>query len=363
MPIPFQLEERLAGFVGNTAKKGEQVSVIFRELLGPTDRDLEQRLEELQNCLFSKIPNFPNPSKVGQLVVLIGRDLRAEAHIDDFKIIAKVKPTQGLTMIKGQPVFVKDIADVDSVDFGIQFPEDCAVIVVCSFRWKRSLFFDFGPLLDDVGPRDYPMEKALAQQQLLLLGLPAPQPLFGGGQTRVDAMRLAIAQLTELLNQKCKVESEYQKLLEDNPWMLGASYSAFFRHMKMDDQNIPDFTALRAYDQCHDIVELKHPFLSLFREDGNFSAEFNDCWNQAERYLDFCRRQRAYLDEQKQLRFENPRCILLIGNNPSTTEMKNLRTKQTMNPLIMVLTYDQLLEQARHIFDLVTSAGDRVSPV
>ena len=363
MAISFHLEERLAGFVGNTAKKGEQVSVIFRELLGPTNPELAQRFEELQNCLFSKIPGFPDPPKIGQLVIVIDRDLNGRAHVDDFKIVAKVKPTQDVTIKKGDPVFVKDIADIDSVDFGISIPEDCAVVVVRSFRWKRSLFFDFGPLLNDVRPRDYAIEKALAQQELVLLGLPTAQPPFGAGQTRVDTMRAAIARLNELLDQECQVESEYQGLLEQNPWMLGASYSAFVRHKKMDDRNIPDFTALRAYDQCHDIVELKQPFLSLFREDGNFTAEFNESWNQAERYLDFCHRERAYLLDQKDLRFENPRCVLLMGNNPSTSQMRSLRTKQAMNPLIVVLTYDQVLDQARHIFELVATAGDQLSPV
>jgi hypothetical protein len=41
--------------------------------------------------------------------------------------------------------------------------------------------------------------------------------------------------------------------------------------------------------------------------------------------------------------------------------MKSIRTKEAMNRLISVVTYDQLLDQARHIFDLVSSAGDRVA--
>jgi hypothetical protein len=130
----------------------------------------------------------------------------------------------------------------------------------------------------------------------------------------------------------------------------------------VDDKNIPDFTALRAYDQCHDIVELKQPFLALFRADGSFSAEFNDSWNQAERYLDFCQRQRAYLLDQKELRFENPRCLLLTGNDLTSTEIRSIRSKEGFNPLITVLTYDQLFEQARHILNLVATAGDRISP-
>src|SRR5438552_5035073 len=197
MPISFHLEERLAGFCGNTAKKGENVDVIFRELLGPADPNLSARLNELQSCLFSKIPGFPNPPKISDLAIIINRDLLGEAHIDDFKVTAQAKPTRAIAA--GDSVYVKDIADIESVSFGIEIPVDCAVVVVQSFGWKRSLFYDFGPLLEKVGPRDYAIEKTLAQQQLLLLGLSAAQPMFGGGEKRLDEMRAAVAQLEELL--------------------------------------------------------------------------------------------------------------------------------------------------------------------
>src|SRR5437762_12189657 len=96
MPISFQLEDRLAGFCGDTAKKGERVDVIYRELIGPAEVDLSPRLNELQGCLFSKIPGFPNPPKISYLAIVINGDLKGEAHIDDFKVIAKVKPTRAI---------------------------------------------------------------------------------------------------------------------------------------------------------------------------------------------------------------------------------------------------------------------------
>jgi hypothetical protein len=150
---------------------------------------------------------------------------------------------------------------------------------------------------------------------LQLYGLPTPQPLFDWGNNRIGLMKEGLTHLEHLIEKRCSDESEYQRLIERQPWILGTTYAELIRHQKMDDHNIPDFTALRSYDQCHDIVELKQPFLSLFREDGEPSAEFNAAWNQAERYLDFCDKQRAYLREEKGLKFENPRCILLLGYN------------------------------------------------
>lgn len=360
MPISFKIDERLAGVVGNAAKKGERVHVIYRELLGPFDDNLMGRLDQLHNCLFGKIPGLPDPSRIRDLVIVLRNDLSGDAYVDELATKAMVKPNRAVAA--GDPVYLHDISGIESIDLGLHVENDAAVVVVRSFLWKRSLFFDFGPLLEEAGPRDYPLEQALAQQLLLLFGLPAPQPLFGAGQKRVDAMRLAIQELEELLSERCDDEARYQELLQRNPWMLGASYKAVTRHIKMDDHNIPDFTALRAYDECNDIVELKQPFLSLFRADGNFAAPFNDSWNQAERYLDFCSRQRAYLLDEKGLKFDNPRCVLLLGRTVNSAEMKSIRTKESMNPLISVITYDQLLEQARHVLALVGSAQDRIVP-
>ena len=165
MPIPFQITERLAGFVATSAKKGEMTSVVYRDLLSPSDAELTERLEKLHSCLFSKIPNLPDPSRIGQLIIVISTDLFANAYVDELQTIAIVKPNRAVA--KGDPLFLGDIIDIDSVDLGIEVPPDAGIVVVRSFLWKRSLFFDFGPLHFDVGPRDYPLGKALAQQMLL----------------------------------------------------------------------------------------------------------------------------------------------------------------------------------------------------
>ena len=76
----------------------------------------------------------------------------------------------------------------------------------------------------------------------------------------------------------------------------------------LNDKNIPDFTGVRIHDSYRDIIEVKPPFTKMFRNDGNLNSDFNDAWNQAERYLDFARTERDYL-QRKGLRFDNPRCF------------------------------------------------------
>ena len=189
------------------------------------------------------------------------------------------------------------------------------------------------------------MEQALAQQALALLGLASGAPAdVQGGPTRLQAMIDGLDTLRDLLSEKCDVEAKYQELLEQHPWMLGGMHSEVARHRAYDDRSIPDFTAERCYDGCHDIIELKQPFLKLFRKDAGYTSAFNDAWNQAERYLTFATQQRSYLREEKELRFENPRCLLILGYHLQEHELREIRKKESLGRAISVFTYDHLLE-------------------
>ena len=193
---------------------------------------------------------------------------------------------------------------------------------------------------------------------LRISGLPVAVDAIKAGTSGVAQMEKSIKKLEGLLNEQCADESSYQALLKSAPWMLGGIYEALIRHQKMDDEQIPDFTAMRVHDQCHDIIELKQPFLKLFRSDETFSAAFSDAWHQAERYLDFCMRQRNYLLDQKHLRFDNPKCILLMGSNFTMAQSDAIRAKESMSRLIKVMSYDQLLVSARHVHKLVSEFSD-----
>jgi len=161
-----------------------------------------------------------------------------------------------------------------------------------------------------------------------------------------------LQKLNTLLANEENEEAKYQNLLQDHPWMLGGQYKAIERHRKLDDENIPDFTGVRAWDGCRDIFEIKPPFMRMFRNDGEFTSEFNQSWNQAERYLDFVRLERDYL-QRKGLNFDNPTCFLVLGYNLSEGETKKVQTKQRMNSSILLLTYDHLLALVQHTIDLV----------
>jgi transposase len=169
---------------------------------------------------------------------------------------------------------------------------------------------------------------------------------------RVAQLDEPLRRLINLLEKQENEETKYQELFQSYPWTLGAQYERIERHQKLDDQNIPDFTGIRVWDHCRDIFEIKPPFMPVFRSDGEFTSNFNESWNQAERYLDFARLERDYL-RRKGLDFDNPRCILILGFNLPEELARKIRAKQRLNPSIQVLTYDEVLAFTKHTIKFV----------
>jgi hypothetical protein len=164
----------------------------------------------------------------------------------------------------------------------------------------------------------------------------------------------AINELQLLLQQKENDESVYQDYISKHPWVLGAQYRRVDSHVTLDDENIPDFTGVRVRDSARDIIEIKSPFLPLFKgATKSFRAEFHNAWSQAERYLDFTRQEAEYLKRQKGLFFDNPKCYLILGHDLTDDQLKEIRRKERMNPTITILTYKDLLAMARSTVNFV----------
>ena len=176
-----------------------------------------------------------------------------------------------------------------------------------------------------------------------------------------DDLDSTILQFEALLDGKVNDESKYQEFFTNHPWILGAKYNRIESHTSFNDENIPDFTAVRVRDSARDIIEIKPPFLPLFSQDNRPRAEFNATWNQAERYLDFARIESDYLHRQKQLRFENPKCYILAGYNMTDHQIEEVRRKERMNPSIAIYTYNDLVVMAKSTVKFVKNLKDKMN--
>jgi hypothetical protein len=186
---------------------------------------------------------------------------------------------------------------------------------------------------DQIGPNDLTY---LDLEDYQRTAVERPQP------TQADLSE-APATLSKLLAERVGEEKQYQDYLTRYPWVLGAQYSSIQSHARFDDRNIPDFSGVRLRDETRDIIEIKSPFLSLFRADGEFSADFYAAWGQVERYLDFARRDPDYLLRQRGLRFDNPHAVLIAGYQLSEAQLAGIRSKERMNPAITFWSFDELL--------------------
>lgn len=149
------------------------------------------------------------------------------------------------------------------------------------------------------------------------------------------------AELKDLLDRSVTDEATYQEWIERHPWVLGLKWDELLRHKRLNDENIPDFTIRRIGKEFHDIVEMKPPSMPIFRADGEFSTEFLRAWDQAERYLDFARRDADYL-RRRGIPVDNPRCYLIAGKDVTGLKLDTLRRKERSNPAMEVLTYDDV---------------------
>ncbi len=105
--------------------------------------------------------------------------------------------------------------------------------------------------------------------------------------------------------------------------------------------------------EAHNLSYLHIEPINEWLLDAKVSAAFNDAWNQAERYLHFCRENHDYLSRQKSLGFANPQCFVIAGHGLSPEQKHAIQNKQSHNPAITFLTYESLLALGNNVLGLL----------
>lgn len=249
--------------------------------------------------------------------------------------------------VEGKPVFV-------SPDFH-QWFKDGVMFLQGEKRFEGLIgLYQDGEVKFAIAARDAREGEQLGPDDFIFISIEEMEERFKRIPPKsFGSLDAAVKQLESLLENENNDESKYQSLLEENPWMLGAEYEAIHSHRALDDKNIPDFTGVRVHDKYRDIIEIKPPFLTLFRNsDGEFNSNFNEAWNQAERYISFTLTESDYL-RRKGLMFENPKCYLLIGYKLTDDQRKKIVVKERMNPSIRVRTYEDFLTYAKATIQFV----------
>ncbi len=198
-----------------------------------------------------------------------------------------------------------------------------------------------------VAARDFKKGEDIGPNDFLFIDVEKVKKKLISKTKNINNLDNALKYLKSLLDNKENNEEKYQEFFTKYPWIFGAQYEKVDSHKKLNDENIPDFTGVRIKDKYWDIIEIKQPFLKLFKKGNYFNSSFNDSWNQTEGYLDFVVQNSDYLYREKGMLFDNPQCFLLVGYNLSEKQIKILRTKERRNPSIKILTYNDVLAMGK----------------
>jgi len=217
-------------------------------------------------------------------------------------------------------------------------------------RWQGLICkFKDGEVRFAVTARDVADGEWMTEDDFNFVSLEEVRESVGAKADRT-APQEAVNELEQLVNAVGASEHQFQELLERAPWMFGASHRVVASHQALNDENIPDFTAVRTAGGSRDIVEIKRPDSPVLTAGGHLTAEFLRAWTQAAHYVAFATRNAGHLLDAKGWRFENPQCYLLYGNRHDAAEWRAIRNHQQANPArVHVLSYSDLLAQAKHV--------------
>ena len=172
---------------------------------------------------------------------------------------------------------------------------------------------------------------------------------------RVAHRSKALDRLQELIDDNA-VEGEFQKLLDQNWWMLGSQYVCRIPKRHWTNRENVDLM-LKTADGFFEIIELKRPSAQLFKMvDGEcvIGSEVNDAMNQAAQYICCIEMDRASIFKRFGVDLHKIKAKVLIGNmgkddQDKRRERESLRTYNSHLHGIEIISYDQLVRIADNV--------------
>ena len=161
---------------------------------------------------------------------------------------------------------------------------------------------------------------------------------------RVAHRNHALKRLRKLIDEE-SLEQEFQKLLEQNWWMLGGQYISMIPRREWTIENSLDLL-LEGADRYFEIVELKRSNAQLFvRDHGNWivSAEINKAVHQAAHYISEIEADRGNLIRKYKMDLYKLKAKVLIGRisedeEDETEKRESLRMYNSNLHRIVIIT-------------------------
>ena len=173
----------------------------------------------------------------------------------------------------------------------------------------------------------------------------------------------ALQDLRDLVESQESSENQFQKILEDNPWMFGSEYSELLLIRKLTRNEEQDFILRCTTDNYIELVEIKTPLpnINLFNHDKSHdsyyqSAEVSKVLGQVQNYLEQIDAERHTIKARDG---EDPlkvRAKIIIGRDGDDEQKRALRRLNGHLHRIEIITFDQLLSIAQRVVNYLETA-------
>ena len=170
------------------------------------------------------------------------------------------------------------------------------------------------------------------------------------------------------------LEETFQNFLKANPWIFGSQYSQVTCKKITFDNDVLDYLARRTADGYEEIIEIKRPIKDLFRKRRQKGLAENkevvDAVNQVDNYIAGLDADRYKYDSEAHgyMKVEKIRAKIIIGtDSDDPVKMRALRRLNARYNRIEVITYDQLIANARQMLqwlenEIEDSSATSMSP-
>ena len=162
MRFEIDIGDPLIGFALSSARKGEDLPVVYREFTSTEDgQHFVSRLENLPPAFIDGAPSPVLRSQVDNLLAIMRPDGRGTVYLNELELDLLCRTRNSVE--KGAEVYTDDIADIEGLKLSVGIPDDAGFVFIFSVGWRKGMFFDFGPLRPGGESRDYDTSTALAR--------------------------------------------------------------------------------------------------------------------------------------------------------------------------------------------------------
>lgn len=180
--------------------------------------------------------------------------------------------------------------------------------------------------------------------------------------------RRVVEQLERLIG-TCDGEADFQRILNEYPWLFGSGYSELLPRRRWTRDQIVDFMPRRTTDGRLEIVEIKTPLggRKLFGYDASHKSfyagpELAKVIGQVTGYLGTLERQRDAIAANDGEDVTKICAKVIIGRDNDDAQMDALRDFNAHLSRIEVITFDGLLAIARRVLSYLEEPLNKAKP-